>query len=432
HTAFDCGLRLETRVFTPRWAVQTKPTLLEGNERRFQVSYAREVEYHFLPRAGYVECAKLYRRHLIAQGVFRTLRERLKDQPELQHHVGAIIKKQYNGPVFDNGEIAKARELGVKKCVWVMGGWNFGGYDRLYPQRLPPNPKMRSPDGIPGEEGLRRTVALAREAGYLFTVHDNYSDAYRDSAEWSESYLAMQPNGERQKGGVWGGGQAWIVCPQEQLRFARRDLPRIRALLGRGGYFIDVTGAAGLSACYDPAHPHDARRSAELKRELLGLAKSEFGVIYTEGLYDFLIPTADGCHKIFIPTGAKHAPHEDALAVPLLPLVFHDAIILWDLRRSNPARAKDPKADKYLPLDGYVPLYGAMPAMLDAAGKHIAEAMSDTQLTEMLDHRFLAEGVEATTFADGTRVVANFRDTPYDDRGHVVAAHGFRISKFGE
>lgn len=429
HTPFDCGLDVQTRNITLRWSVETGPTRLDGAARKFQLNYPREVQYRLLPGARYVECAKLYRRHLIEQGRFRTLGERLGEQPELSRHLGAVIKKQYERPQFDNGEIARAKELGIQKCVWVMGGWNFGGYDRDYPQRLPPNPSLRGPDGETGEAGLRQTVAEAREAGYVFTLHDNYSDAYENSAEWSEVSIVANSRGERVKGGTWSGGQAWIICLEEQLRFAQRDMPRIRGIIGRGGYFIDVTGAAGTGTCYDPDHPHDHRRSAELKRQLLALAKSEFGVIYTEGIYDFLIPTADGCHKIFIPTGDKRAAYEDVVAVPLLPLVYHDAVILWDLRRSNPARARDPKAPKYLPLEGYVPLYGAMPATLDRAAKEIAESMRAAQLAEMLDHRFLAEGVECTTFADGTRVVANFNDHPYDDAGGRVEAHGYRIGR---
>jgi hypothetical protein len=46
--------------------------------------------------------------------------------------------------VTDNHEIAAARRPGLRRCIWVVGGWNFGGYDRLYPKRLPPNPFWKS------------------------------------------------------------------------------------------------------------------------------------------------------------------------------------------------------------------------------------------------------------------------------------------------
>lgn len=427
HTPFDCRLRIDARDFTPRWDMELRATVLEGAARRLHVRYPREVEYRFLARARYVELAKAYRSHLAATGRFHTLRQRLAAQPELERHIGAIIKKQYSGPVFDNGEIQRARELGVKKCVWFVGGWNIGGYDRLYPQRLPPNPQWRSSDGTRATDGLRQTAALARAAGYVLSVHDNYSDAYQDSAEWDPATILTTERGAPLKGGQWGGGQAWIICPHDQVRFARRDLPKIGDLIGRGGYFIDVTGAVGPQACFDAHHPCDRRQGAELKKELLGLAKSRFGVIYTEGIFDFLIPTADGCHKIFIPVGDRFYPNEDVLPVPLLPLVYHDAIILWDVRRWNPQRAHDPKAVKTLPLGPYVPLYGLAPATLDAESKAIADAMASAQTAEMLDHRFLDGGLESTTFADGTRVLANTSATPRRVEARDIPPNGFAI-----
>jgi hypothetical protein len=431
HTPFDCRLRIDARDFTPRWDMEPRPTLLEGTARRLQVNYQREIEYRFLPRARYVDLAKAYRAHLVAAGRFRSLRDRLPVQPELAAHCGAIIKKQYAGPVFDNGEIARARELGVHKCVWFAGGWNFGGYDRLYPQRLPPNPDWRSPDGQRGADGLRRTVALARAAGYVFSVHDNYSDAYRDSADWEPAAILTTQQGTPRKGGMWGGGQAWIICPHEQVRYAQRDLAKVAELIGRGGYFIDVTGAAGPQACFDAHHPCDRRQAAELKRELLGLAQRTFGAIYTEGIFDFLIPEADGCHKIFIPTGDPKTPSEDVVPVPLLPLVYHDAIVLWDVRRMNPERARKPKAAKTVPLGPYVPLYGLAPATLDAESKRIADTMAGTQTAEMLDHRFLAPGVEATTYADGTQVLANFAEHAQRAESHQIPARGYVIVRDG-
>lgn len=427
HTPFDCRLEVQTRDFTPRWEVDVRPTTLTGGSRVLNVNYTREIEYHFLPSGRYTELAKKYRRRLQQAGRFSTLHEKLQQQPELKAHLGAVIKKQYSGPFFDNREIEAARRLGLKKCVWFVGGWNFGGGDRRYPQRLPPNPARTSPDGVPGEEGLRRTAALARDAGYVLSVHDNYSDAYEDSPEWDPDLIVKTSDGHRLRGGVWTGGQAWIICPRKQVELARRDLPRVREIIGRGGYFIDVTGAASPEPCFDEHHPCDRRCAAERKKELLALAKAQFGVVYTEGIFDFLIPTADGCHKIFIPSGDRRRPHADVIPVPLVPLIYHDAVILWDVRRENPQRLRDPKAPKYLPCGPYLPLYGCAPSAIDSTSKGIAEKMADAQLAEMVEHAFLEPGVERTTFADGTLVIANFQDKACQYQAHTIESQGFLI-----
>ncbi len=426
HTPFDCRLRVEQRQFTARWEVNARPTVLTGTARHLSVNYARRIEYRFLPAGRYTDVAKEYRRHLRDDSRLPTLAERLPKQPELRLYLGAVIKKQYGAPFFDNNEIAAAKRLGLERCAWFVGGWNFGGNDRLYPKRLPPNPKWTSPDGIAGAEGLRRTADMARKAGYVLSVHDNYSDAYENSPDWHPKDIAVSADGRPVRGGVWAGGhQAWIICPHRQLELARPDLGLIRDLIGRGGHFTDVTGAAPPEQCFDPDHPSDRRLAAARKRELMELAQSKFGVAHTEGLFDFLVPACDGAHKLFVPNGDRRAPAADVVPVPLLPLIYHDVVVLWDLRRANPDRGPD--APKYLPPGPYVPLYGSMPSTIDKEGKRIAGSMAGAQLAEMLDHRYLDAGVEMTTFADGTRVVANFRADPYRHGMATIEPNEFLI-----
>ena len=93
-----------------------------------------------------------------------------------------------------------------------------------------------------------------------------------------------------------------------------------------------------------------------------------------------------------------------------MPLIYHDALILWDVRRENPQRLRDAEAAKYLPCGPYLPLYGCAPSSIDTTSKGIVDKLATAYTAEMLDHDYPEPGVERTIFADGTQVIANFGD----------------------
>ncbi len=48
------------------------------------------------------------------------------------------------------------------------------------------------------------------------SYHDNFDDAYRDSPRWDESLIARDSQGGLQQGGVWAGGQSYIIAFQSE------------------------------------------------------------------------------------------------------------------------------------------------------------------------------------------------------------------------
>ncbi|MGC8795227.1 MAG: hypothetical protein ACP5U2_17750, partial [Bryobacteraceae bacterium] len=111
------------------------------------------------------------------------------------------------------------RDLSLDRGLLVLNGWIYGGYDNLHPAILPAAP------AIGGDAGLaacaRRVKALG---GWLFGLHDNYQDMYRDAPSWDPSLLMKNADDSPRQGGVWAGGQAWLICSRNWHR-GRRTCP---------------------------------------------------------------------------------------------------------------------------------------------------------------------------------------------------------------
>jgi len=101
--------------------------------------------------------------------------------------------------------------------------------------------------------------------------HDNFDDAYRDSPQSNQSVIARDTRGELQKGGVWAGGQSYILACK---RYAEKaGLERVRRTVGqmpvRDSNHIDVLSAVPLRRDYNAAAAENSRDSLEGKFAIL-------------------------------------------------------------------------------------------------------------------------------------------------------------------
>ena len=84
-----------------------------------------------------------------------------------------------------------------------MGGWIRRGYDNQHPDILPAAPECG------GNEAFADCARRVRRLGYLFCLHDNYQDMYRDAPSWDENFLMKNPDGSLTRGGHW--AAAWRI-----------------------------------------------------------------------------------------------------------------------------------------------------------------------------------------------------------------------------
>ncbi|MBI5397543.1 MAG: hypothetical protein HZA91_19780 [Verrucomicrobia bacterium] len=434
------------------------------------------VEYHFLPtaEANWIGMGKRYRHLNFTRRGIRTLRERAAASPGLAYSAGALEVRVRLGvkpvpykiteqtpetepPMQVFCGFARLRDIldefhrqGIARAEFCLVGWNCGGHDGRYPQVFPVEPALG------GEKALRATIKHGQSLGYQMVAHDCYYGAYRISEDWSEDYLRKERDGRPQKGGVWGGGQSYNMClTQAYELFAKRDLPRIRALGFQDVHYSDVLSIIGPRSCYDPKHPQTRRQDAEAATRILALAQKTFGGVQSEGSLDFTAPALDrllyvDCDK-WLPLMKR--PYVDT-CVPLFETVYHGTLLYslsTDTVNSQPGEAAYLKTIEY----GAAPLayfYGHF--MLDptknwlgkrdyryddAAGlKQIVTGLrrayddvarlKHLQMEFIESHRKIADEVFETTYSNGQRVVANYREQPHTlPSGASVPALGWLL-----
>ncbi|MFB3787891.1 MAG: DUF5696 domain-containing protein, partial [bacterium] len=242
-------------------------------------------------------------------------------------------------------------DLQLEKVLFVLAGWIHRGYDNQHSDILPAAPE------IGGNAGLQRISETVRGFGYLFGLHDNYQDLYEDAPSWDPSLIMMDPSGQRMKGGVWAGGQAWLIASNEGLKLAKRNLPEVKQIFSPNAYFIDTTFAAPLYESFDPNNPLTRQDDLHYKQALSQYASRLFGVFGSENGMAFGVPVAHYFEGLL--SGAPliaNFPEPGAYEVPLFPLIYHDAIALFTHQgdRVGPGDAR--RILKHL-VQGTMPLY---------------------------------------------------------------------------
>ena len=242
------------------------------------------MQYHFLPpeQATWLGVGKRYRQYNFARRGVQPLRKRMAASPELAYSAQAMEVRLRLGvkpvpyklteqtpenepPMRVFCTFARVRDIldefqrqGISRAEFCLVGWNSGGHDGRYPQIFPVEPALG------GEAELRATIRHGQSLGYQMTAHDCYYGAYRISEDWSEDYLRKRFDGQLRKGGIWGGGQSYNIClPKAYELFAKRDIPKIRALGFRGMHYTDVLSMIGPRPCYDPRHPTTRQQDAQ-------------------------------------------------------------------------------------------------------------------------------------------------------------------------
>jgi len=185
--------------------------------------------------------------------------------------------------------LRKLKEDGIHDIWLIQHAWQNGGYDNKYPDVLPANPEFG------GNEGLKALSKLARDQGYLFSLHENYVDYYPNAASYKQEHVALNSDGSLQKG--WynptTGIQAYKLKPSLASNYLEDYAPDIHALFSTTASFLDVHSAISPSNAID----YDAsgegwcsfRKTLEFYRELAGKLRNHHeGPVSGEGKHHFL------------------------------------------------------------------------------------------------------------------------------------------------
>jgi len=291
-----------------------------------------------------------YRRIAEEKGLAVTLREKIRRNPHAELLLGAANAKLWQCLArrmneestkeesvnvrwtFDEAAAVAEhlqKDLGISRCLFILGGWTEGGYDCRHPDNLPANPECG------GNEALAAAIRRIEALGYVSCLHDNYQDMYRDAKSWNPEFIEKRPDGSLLRGGRWLGGRAYMVCAPKQVELAMRpqNLPGIKDLFHPWSYFIDTTYAVAPRECADPQHPLGRNDDIAWKIKLSDQARDLFGLFGSECGREWALPHSDFFEGL---TGVSGRYYHNlkpaslgATVVPFWEMVYHDCQICY-------------------------------------------------------------------------------------------------------
>ncbi|MBM4035737.1 MAG: hypothetical protein FJ291_28695 [Planctomycetes bacterium] len=311
---------------------------------------ARTVRLTPLGMGDWNTIAAGYRRIAEAKGLASTLKSKIQRNKKAELMLGAanvklwtcLARKRNEESTKDEevkvhwtfDEAAKVaehirKEVGIERCLFIIGGWTEGGYDCRHPDNLPANPECG------GNKALADAVRRIQALGYVACLHDNFQDMYRDAKSWDPAFIEKTAKGELIKGGRWLGGRAYMVCAPKQLELARRpqNLPETQKLFAPLSYFIDTTYAVGPRECHDPAHPIGRNDDIAWKAKLSDYAREVFGLFGSECGREWALPHSDFFEGL-VGVSGKYFHSLDpaslgATVIPFWEMVYHDCQVAY-------------------------------------------------------------------------------------------------------
>ncbi len=386
--------------------------------------------------------ARAYRTYLLDTSGQPPLAQRCKLRPRLAYaaaaptvHVQLAEKRRLTRMSGDGALMIKTRfeevstivkimkAAGLESAVVVLNGWNCEGRDGLYPTRFPVE------SAVGGADAMTRAINDVRTAGYLPGALDNYTDMYRRSPAFNGDFTCLQLGGEPWRGGVWAGGQSYVICPKQALdRYVQRDMRRLYDLRLEGLLFLDHCPGPGILSCCHEQHPLTRAQYARAIGDIIRAAQSTFGLCRVSGLSVFAALMADSCVLPVVDT-----PHIDGLGedwfadetVPFLPIALHGLIL----------PAADAQADLLRVVE-----YGAAPIYSVTAGDaaQVVDKMRDfcpryiSQIAPLANefiesHETPEEGLIRTRYSNGVSVLINRTGKPVELDGVPVAPRDFQV-----
>ncbi len=408
----------------------------------------RAVRYQFTSD-GYVGMTKIYRDYLKEAGLFKTLKDKIEENPAVANLLGGRIlsffqchtlHKHYyldqmlpvpphvqenDGKVdvkithADVAEVIReAKALGMKKGLFNLRGTFKGGYDESHPDIWPPEPALGTLDEL-------KAIIAENPSPYLLALHDNYQDIYPSTPSFPKGCLKNE-HGDLLPGGPWHGGICFINCPAAGFDYAKRNWEELQTL-GLNSYFADTAACATIYECYDPDHPLTRTQDAQAKRKLMQFYKDQGLVLGSEDGSDFSCADID-----FLETRHHQVPGE---SIPLWSLVFHDSVICarygtQGTTGGQPARMLENMLwgySAYWPVNSLADWKTQKEAFVNSF--YVDEWHQKIGLDEMTRHTDLSgDGtLEQTEFSSGHAIIVNFADEDREIDGKPIPANDYLI-----
>lgn len=401
----------------------------------------RQVRYYFLTpeEANYVGIASRYREFLLEERGARRVSGNVPLMA-LTFFMGVERRTWFMRELIKTTSFADVQKIvedlvsaGVTRMDVTLEGWNRGGADSRYPQRLPVERRLG------GEEGLHSLAAYLHARSIRLFLHDNYLLALPRGGgifPYSDAVRGVDglPVGE---GGVY------FINPQVALRrFAVRDIPRM-ATLGVDGLWLNYFAGLTLPDTND-RYPLGRENFAASWMQIATLAREQFGAVAMYGDNGYAVPYADRLD--YVQLDSTHYDMFDE-TVPLYQIAVHGLVLYsgQPYNLMNDGRRTLLRQIEYGAIPNFVLTYES-PALLTRTSANrlwssqydfwrpeiIGQYQAMEKLAHTLDqfivgHARLAPNIYQTTYEDGTRVIVNYSEQPYTAESLTVPALDFVV-----
>jgi hypothetical protein len=228
------------------------------------------------------------------------------------------------------GDAEKLRELkdnGVDHLVIIQHDWQRFGYDVKLPDHVPANPRYGS------EADLAAFGQAARDAGYLWSLHENYIDLYPDAPSYDATARVLNADGTPTKAWYNAGTQVQsygLKC-NRALGYAQQNSPEAHRRYGTTAAYLDV------HTCVPPWHqleheagqPLAAMTAAKVKNDTALFQyerDTHRGSLFGEGANHFYwAGRCDGV-EAQVAGGEDHAPFLDFDLLKLHPQMVNHGL----------------------------------------------------------------------------------------------------------
>jgi hypothetical protein len=420
------------------------------------------VRYCFL-KGDYVSLAQTYRAILEQQGRIKTLDEKTAENGLLARMKGGrtlsyfeawpgmrtstledmMFKPEHMDNTireftvdFTHEEVQRSvkyiQGLGFQKGIVVVRGWIDNGYDGSHPDIWPPDKRI-------GSIAALRSL-LANDQQMVYSLHDECMSMYEGRPSFPKGVI-KKPTQELIPGGVWTGGQTYILNSDYSLAYARRNWEHVKTL-NPLAYYCDTTAISRLKQSYDKEHPETKLQDKRGKASLLKFFKSQGLLVGSEEGSEFAIPLCDWFES-------RHKRREDGETIPFWYLVFHDCAYMsrylsFDRTTPYPSWLCDLLWGTQLhciipPSFGNIRPNYTIKTPGFGATRFTEEEFISTRVVDewhdrvgnaaMTGHKFLnpEKTVEETNWSTGDSIVVNFSDQPVRIDDGIIGAHQFRI-----
>lgn len=324
--------------------------------------------------------------------------------------------------------LRKLKAAGIDRVYVQSVGWNCRGHDGAWPTDFPIDRRLG------GEERFRSLIAEAKNLGYHFTPHINYSMCCFNSPDYKPEYVIHDVWGEPKVTGFWGGGvhgNNWGLALSGE--WIEERLHKLQELGCNGMQYIDFQGNP-LYANYHPQNKGPrGDYAAGIRRYQKAAMKVTGGVAVECGFLYCAQPLDASCAPYYAP-GMKVGLREQNWAlsalldthVPLWQLALHD-LVTQESQGAGWGSVMNGILFGRVMRDEWAGKPGVMPVLNDRRIE-ILKAIYDLVtvrfghlVTEAItDWKRIAPGVEQTRFADGTEVLADFNQQELTVNGEKI------------